>query len=189
MSEEKIGELLGDKAKVIQYLKGAEITEEEINKEEHALALLTPFDHEIVFEKASKRYEKWEKKTPHRSLSAKISASKKFLQQVYIERLVRNILSEMGVSGAEQIKYFGLSKKVSKKYDKYSAKALMNVIHGSLHGYVLVNGLDPEIAKIVVLATLKLCKWFQREYGSKIFILKPKCPEEEELEEKEQGES
>ena len=181
---------------VIDYLREAPITYEEILKKEPLEKLISDKDVQNALQEARERYFKWLDKTIiRRGFQIQMETKQKtclgFMVNCLLDIVIRKILDYYGIRFEGRLAFKGLGYAVGKKAKKFSSKALETQIRALIDFYKATRDLDEEKARIVALASAKCVKWAESEFRGVIFKeIKEEAEEytqEEEMEEEKEA--
>ena len=159
---------------VINYLREAPITYEEILKKEPLEKLISDKDVQNALQEARERYFKWLDKTIiRRGFQIQMETKQKtclgFMVNCLLDIVIRKILDYYGIRFERRLAFKGLGYAVGKKAKKFSSKALETQIRALIDFYKATRDLDEEKARIVALASAKCVKWAEYEFRGLIF--------------------
>jgi len=154
----------------LEYLENADLTLEEIVKEEPVQKLLDPFARSRALRRAEARFSKWFSKRGggyDEKVLRKVSYG--FIRKAMLEELYREILGNWGIVGAKTVDYTSLGYKVSKEYHRTRGNALLKVVKDLIQFHSIRFGVEKNMLKVIALATVKLERWLEREYSDVVF--------------------
>jgi len=171
-------------AKMIEILKNTPITIREISNPDPIPAMLTPFDTKIMTTKASGMTKKWLVKRGIAlgrglTLEVKVRMSYGMIKKALLSTIYRKILGHYGVTGIEQLKYYNLGNAVGKAFERYEGEQLLRWIDKYMKRKIEDTNMDKDLAKIIVIATLKACTYARHNYYGTYFDLEPISKSEE----------
>jgi len=169
---------------VLEELRKRPITLEEILTVDPIPALFNPFDLKILLPKASYMTKRWLAKRGLQlgrilTLETKVKVSYGMIKKALLEIIYRRIMGFYGITGVDQLKYFNLGNKVARAYERYEGPQLLKWLDRTVKRMIEDGRLDKDIAKVVVLATLKACTYARNKYYGTYFDLEPEARPEE----------
>ena len=171
-------------ADIIESLKNTAITIAEIYNPDPIPAMLNPFDRKILTAHASSMAKRWLAKRGLQlgrilTIETKVKLSYGALKKALLCTLYRKILGHYGVTGVEQLKYYNLGNAVARAYERYEGPQLLRWLDKYVKRKIEDADMDQDLAKIIVLTTLKACTYARHNYYGTYFDLEPETRSEE----------
>ena len=154
----------------MEYLKNADLTLEEILKEEPIHKLIDETARKRALRRAEERFAKWfTKRGKGFDDTVLRNVSYGFIRKAMLEELYSIILGYWGIAGGKTLDYTSLGYKISKRYHKAKGEALLKIVKGLIEMHSIRFGIEKPKLKVIALATVKLERWLEREYSDVVF--------------------
>jgi len=155
---------------ILSYLESAPISLEEVFNVEPIPKLLNEYEIKRAFATAEDRVRKWVSKRGGNISKIRLqNLSYGFLKKAMLEVLYMKILSHYGIRGPETLNYTSLGYKVAKASRKLTGRGLVDEVNELMKYHKERKKVDEKILKVIVLATLKLLQFIERNYSDIIF--------------------